>query len=95
MTDHELRAVVDRCARFIEYCGDARGVLSEHLAERIDAYRDLDYGERFRVQVLLCQHPSLACTTEMTDPILQITRFRFFPRRIAPAGAYSAPRPGP
>jgi hypothetical protein len=60
MDEAKLVAVADACARFVRFCGDARGVGTSDLAARVGPFHDLEPDERFRAQVLLCRTASIA-----------------------------------
>lgn len=92
MDEKGLRAVVARCARFIMYCGDSRGVSESVLVERVGAFADLDKDERFRVMVLTCKEPGIAFQG-VSDGTSRGS-FRFWPRCYAPneASRYRDPK---
>lgn len=87
MDDGTLRAVVMRCARFILYCGDSRGVTERVLADRVDAFRDLDADDRFRAMVLICKEPGIASLSEADGT--SRGSFRFWPKCYAPLNAFT------
>lgn len=86
MDDGTLRPVVLRCARFIVHCGDSRGVNERALSERVDAFRDLDSDDRFRVMVLICREPGIASASEPDGTARG--SFRFWPKCYAPLNAF-------
>lgn len=79
----DLKAIAERCARFITFCGDERGVPQNVLARYVDAYRDAGLAEREDVHEILAKTPGIAW-------INRTEGWRFWPRAKAPEEATRA-----
>lgn len=86
MPDLALESIVKRCARFVLICGDSRGVTERVLADRVDAFRDLESDDRFRTMVLICKEPGIASASEPDGT--SRGSFRFWPKCYAPLNAF-------
>lgn len=85
MDDVELDKYAARCARFITFAGDVKGVSERVLRERIAGFDALGSDDRFRVLVRVCKKPGIASKPEW-DGTSRGT-FRFWPRCYAPSDA--------
>ena len=79
--DDRLRAIAERCHRFVINCGTANGVGGSDLARYIgEEYRKLAPLEREFVHLWVSKRYDVA-------HVVQGDEFRFYPRRLAPEDA--------
>jgi hypothetical protein len=81
--DPILRSVALDCQRQVQMYGTNKGFSEGDLVHRCPRFRRLTYDQRFRVQVLMLQVPTMSSTVGSRGA------FRFYPRPLAPAGAFN------
>lgn len=81
--DPLLRSIALDCQRQVQRFAGVKGFCEGDFTHRCPRFRRLTHDQRFRVQVLMLRVPTMSSTVGSRGA------FHFYPRQLAPPGAFN------